>query len=102
MQTLVARQQGARIRAGQGVVARPCEPDDVVRELDRLYRQRRIELEHVRILRVYGERGHPPDPKVPAESYDARLWREVTERLNAALRLKGIVAAHLLEAAPGG
>jgi hypothetical protein len=52
MQALIARREGARIVAGAGLTARPCEPDDVVKCLDRLYRQRRIDLQHARILRM--------------------------------------------------
>ncbi|MBX9595999.1 MAG: hypothetical protein K2X46_16670, partial [Roseomonas sp.] len=62
MAALVARRDGARIGAGRGKVQRPCEPDDVVKCLDRLYRQRRISLDHVRVLRSWGERGTPPSP----------------------------------------
>ncbi len=54
MACLIARRDGARIVSGAALVARPCEPDDVVKCLDRLYRQRRIELQHVRILRLGG------------------------------------------------
>jgi hypothetical protein len=80
MAALIARHDGARLSAGRGGVLRPCEPDDVVKCLDRLYRQRRIELAHARILRVWGERG------------DVRLWREAMERLDFPLRQKGIIA----------
>jgi hypothetical protein len=92
MAALVARRDGARIAAGRGLVARPCEPDDVVKCLDRLYRQRRIELQHARILRIWGERGSVPDPRVPIERGDAALWREALSRLEWPLRVKGIVA----------
>jgi hypothetical protein len=92
MAALVARRDGARIAAGLGAVARPCEPDDVVKCLDRLYRQRRIDLQHARILRIWGERGTAPDPRFPNEHGDARLWREAVSRLEWPLRVKGIVA----------
>ena len=70
MAALVARRDGARIVSGAGLVQRPCEPDDVVRCLDRLYRQRRIDLQHARILRIWGERGCAPDPRAPREGGD--------------------------------
>ncbi|QXM23627.1 hypothetical protein KO353_09900 [Elioraea tepida] len=92
MAGLSARAAGARIVAGLGVKPRPCEPDDVVRCLDRLYRQRRIDLVHVRILKMYGERQVPPDPRHPADRSAWRLWREALDRLDWPLRLKGIVA----------
>jgi hypothetical protein len=92
MAALVARRDGARILAGQGLVQRPCEPDDVINCLDRLYRQRRIELAHARIMRIWGERGEAPDPRHLRERGDWRLWREAMSRLEWPLRMKGIVA----------
>ncbi len=92
MTALVARQEGARIVAGRGSVVRPCEPDDVVKCLDRLYRQRRVDLAHARILRIWGERGEQPSPHHPRERHDFKLWREAMDRLEWPLRVKGIVA----------
>jgi hypothetical protein len=92
MSALIARRDGARLSAARGSVVRPCEPDDVVKVLDRLYRQRRIELQHARIMRIWGERGTAPSPRVPSERGDLRLWREAMDRLDFPLRQKGIVA----------
>lgn len=92
MSALIARRDGARIVAGRGDKVRPCEPDDVIKCLDRLYRQRRIDLVHARILRLWGERSSAPDPRHLAERTDARLWREALSRLEWPLRVKGIVA----------
>ena len=91
VRALQARREGARFTANQGAIHRPCEPDDVVRCLDGLYRQRRIDLLHARVLRNWGERGMAPDPGRPRESCDARIWREAIERLEWPLRIKGIV-----------
>jgi hypothetical protein len=87
---LQARNDGARVYRTPH--ARPCDPDDVVRCLDRLYRHRRIDLVHARILRIWGERQVPPNPAHPRERGDWRLWTEALERLEAALRMRGIVA----------
>lgn len=92
MAALVARRDGARVRAGIGRAPRPCEPDDVVKCLDTLYRRRRIDLVHARILRVWGERQAAPNPGFATERSDWRLWREALERLEWLLRVKGIVA----------
>jgi hypothetical protein len=92
MAALVARREGARYGAGKGVVPRPCEPDDVVKCLDQLYRRRRIDLVHARILRIWGERQAAPNPAYPSERCDWRLWREALDRLEWPLRVKGIVA----------
>ena len=91
MSALTARRDGARIVSGAGLVSRPCEPDDVVKCLDRLYRHRRIDLHHARILRIWGERRQAPDPRQPREAADWRLWREAMSRLDWPLRVKGIV-----------
>jgi hypothetical protein len=92
MAALVARREGARFSAGKGRVSRPCEPDDVVKCLDTLYRRRRIDLVHARILRIWGERGVAPSPAHASERHDWRLWREALDRLEWPLRVKGIVA----------
>jgi len=92
MTALVARREGARFVANQGAVARPCEPDDVVKCLDTLYRRRRIDLVHARILRIWGERQIAPNPANPCDRCDWKLWREAIERLKWMLRNKGIVA----------
>jgi hypothetical protein len=92
MAALVARREGARYSAGLGKIARPCEPDDVVKCLDTLYRRRRIDLAHARILRIWGERRIAPNPAYAGERSDWRLWREAVSALEWPLRVKGIVA----------
>ncbi len=92
MAALTARREGARSVAGRGRVPRPCEPDDVVRCLDVLYRRRRIDLMHARILRIWGERQVSPNPEVAGERSDWRLWQEAMDRLEWPLRMKGIVS----------
>jgi hypothetical protein len=92
MGCLMARRQGARFGANRGLVSRPCEPDDVVKCLDTLYRQRRVDLLHARILRVWGERQTAPNPAYASEKSDWRIWREAMERLEWPLRVKGIIA----------
>ncbi len=91
MAALIARREGARYSANKGAVSRPCDPDDVVKCLDGLYRQRRIDLAHARILRIWGERQMAPSPAVVAEQNDRRLWIEALERLEWPLRVKGII-----------
>ncbi|HET6183209.1 MAG TPA: hypothetical protein VFA03_06395 [Acetobacteraceae bacterium] len=91
MAALVARRDGARFGANRGAVPRPCEPDDVVKCLDTLYRRRRVDLVHARILRIWGERGSVPNPAYPSERGDFRLWREAMSALEWPLRVKGIV-----------
>ncbi|MES2712713.1 MAG: hypothetical protein V4653_14120 [Pseudomonadota bacterium] len=92
MAALMARRDGARIVANRGAVSRNCEPDDVVKCLDRLYRQRRIDLVHARVLRLWGERSMAPDPRHLSEAGDHAIWAEALSRLEWPLRVKGIVA----------
>jgi hypothetical protein len=94
MAALVARRDGAGPVLNVGRVARPCEPDDVVKCLDRLYRQRRIDLTHARILRRWGERQAEPDPVKDRGDY--RIWREAIDRLGWPLRQLGIVVTPTL------
>jgi hypothetical protein len=91
MASLMARRDGARTNGNVALFRRPCEPDDVVRCLDRLYRDGRIGNAQVRVLRDWGERGYAPDPSRAAEQEAARLWRAALERLSWPLRVKGIV-----------
>lgn len=91
MAALMARREGARFSSSQGKINRPCDPDDVIRSLDALYRQRRIDLLHARILRVWGERGMAPDRNHAMERGDWKVWQEALDRLEWPLRVKGIV-----------
>jgi hypothetical protein len=93
MAALTARREGARHSTNEGRLPRPCEPDDVIKCLDTLYRQRRIDLAHARVLRLWGERQTPPSPAIAAERHDHRLWVEALERLAWPLRINGIVAS---------
>ena len=70
----------------------PCRPEDVVKCLDALYRQRRVELLHIRILRIWGWRGVAPNPARARERCDWRLWHEALSRMEWPLRVRGIVA----------
>jgi hypothetical protein len=92
MAALTARREGARFSANLGRLVRPCEPDDVVKCLDALYRRRCINLAHVRVLRVWGDRQVGPDRNFPGEHMEWRHWREALDRLEWPLRVKGIVA----------
>jgi hypothetical protein len=92
MRALIARREGASVAATFGRIARPCEPDDVVSCLDRLYRARQIDLAQARVLRRWGERGTPPDPRHPREAADAMLWHQALAELAPLLRSKGIAA----------
>jgi hypothetical protein len=89
MGALRARREGGG--SSGNAVKRPCDPDDVVRCLDRLYRSRQIALRHARVLTHWGERQMVPDSHV-GSSEDSVLWREAMGFLEEPLRVKGIVA----------
>lgn len=91
VQAQIARLEGARIVAGAGLVARPCEPLDVFRIVDRLYRQRRLLRDHLAVLVHYGKRLMAPDPQRSREQRAWGLWREALERIEEPMRRKGIV-----------
>lgn len=90
MSALAARRDGTG--RGSSGTSRPCDPDDIIKCLDGLYRQRRIDLLHARVLRTWGERQSAPDPRYPLERSEARIWREAMDRLEWPLRVKGILA----------
>jgi hypothetical protein len=92
VQARLAQLDGARVSAGAGAVARPCEPLDVLAVVDRLYRRRRLLREHLEVLADYGRRLLPPDPDSRRERRAAQLWAEAFGELTPALRAKGIVA----------
>lgn len=87
----VMRQDGARFIAGMVETPRPCSPDDVYREVMKLYRRRNIENEHLKVLGSYGEKLMPPDEYAREERADVPVWKEALIQLGDALKKKGIV-----------
>lgn len=92
MQAREAAAAGARVLAGLGSVVRPCEPLDVLKVVDRLYRQRKLLRDHLHILAHYGKRLMAPDPERWREQRAYCLWKEAFAELTPVLRSKGIVA----------
>lgn len=88
----LARIEGVRFTADCGDVARPCDPDDIYRAVDRLVRRGRLAPEHVKVLGGFGCRLSPPDPWAGDAMADFVLWGEALGRLEQELRQKGIVA----------
>ena len=86
-----AKNDGARVVAGQGHAVRPCEPLDILKVLDRLYRQRLLMRDHLLVLRHYGQRHMAPDPRRSREARASTLWEEAMMRLEVVLERKGIV-----------
>jgi hypothetical protein len=88
---MTARNDGARITAGHGNTERPCEPIDIAKVVDRLYRNRNISRDHLRVLKHYGIRHMAPDPRRQREAKAFTLWDEVMMRMEAILERKGII-----------
>ena len=88
IQELAAEAEGTRRVSAPSI----CTPAEVVKCLDTLYRRRRIDLHHVRILRLWGHRGRAPDVANPREKADWRTWREALDRLEWPLRSLGIIS----------
>jgi len=86
-----ARNDGARYVSGAGLVRRPCEPVDILKILDDLYRKRRLLREHLLVLRHYGRRHLAPDPNRAKEARSYYLWKEALERMRPVLERKGII-----------
>lgn len=80
IQAQEARNDGARFVAGQSLYPRPCEPVDILKSLDRLYRHRRLPWDHLVVLRHYGRRRMPPDPHRVKEARAYQIWNEALER----------------------
>lgn len=91
IQAQQARIDGARIARGQGLLARPCEPIDILQTLDRLYRGKELIMDHLLVLRHYGQRMLPPDPRRAKEIRAWRLWAEAMKALSAVLEKKKII-----------
>jgi hypothetical protein len=83
--------RGQKIVAGLGLGCRPCEPVDVLAVVERLYRGRRLLMDHILVLRFYGRRQMSPDPQRAKEMRAHSLWQEAMERIEDVLIAKGIV-----------
>ena len=86
-----AKEDGARFTAGQAVSPRPCEPIDILKIVDRLYRNRCLLIDHVHVLRHYGRRMSPPDWRRQKEARAARLWLEAMDKMEPVMIGKKIV-----------
>ena len=86
-----AKSDGARFTSGLGLLPRPCEPLDILKAVDRLYRHRRLCRDHLLVLRHYGRRRLPPDDRRVKELRAHTLWHEAMERIGEVLENKGIV-----------
>lgn len=87
----ISRLDGVRFTADAGEVPRPCDPDDIYRAVDGLYRTKVLDRGHIGVLGRFGRRLVPPDPWGGDTPAEAALWDEALDRLTTILRGKGIV-----------
>jgi hypothetical protein len=85
------RRAGARPLKDDATIQRPCDPDDIYRAAERLFRIGRIGVEHLRVLVRFGLRESPPDSRRFDEERAARFWSDGLDRLATLLKAKGIV-----------
>lgn len=90
-----ARNDVARISANEGRIIRPCVPDDILKILTRLHRNRRLDMNHFRVMRHYGVRMMAPDPSRPSEHLAWRLWVDAMKIFGDVLIAKDIVKPSL-------
>lgn len=76
---------------GRSPLPRPCEPADILKIVDRLYRNRRLVRDHLYVLRYYGRRQMPPDANRHKEVRAYHLWHEAMDRIEPLLLDKGIL-----------
>lgn len=87
-----AKVEGARYTAGLSLTPRPCEPSDILKILNNLYRNRMLLWDHLLVLRHYGRRQLAPDLSRPKEARAHKLWGEALKRLEPILIRKGILS----------
>lgn len=90
-QCIQARNEGARIVAGRALVARPCDPEDLLTTVERLHQRGPLTHHHLEILCDYGQRLQAPDHRNRGEERAARLWDEALDKCATVWRRKGIV-----------
>ena len=86
-----AKNEGARFTSGLSLTPRACEPTDILKILDGLYRNRRLVRDHLLVLRHYGRRQMPPDLRRIKEVRAHKLWNEALDRIEPILVRKGII-----------
>ena len=64
---------------------------DILSILNRLYRARRLLMDHLRVLHFYGRKGRAPRSWVHKEMRAHTLWKEALAKIEPILIRKGIV-----------
>lgn len=91
MQANEAKVIGAKCSPGMGVISRPCEPEDIMNIVNKLYRQRNLLIDHVRILAHYGKKLCAPNKNRYREQKACTIWREAISKIEPVFMSKGII-----------
>lgn len=91
MAARVAQNDGAHALGGLATVPRPCEPVDLLKILDRLYRGRLLLWDHILVMHHYGRRFLAPDPRRRREAHAAKLWDEAMARLRPPMERRRLI-----------
>lgn len=86
-----ARDDGARVVAGLGLVVRPCDPDDIGRMIRHLCKKKILNSHHMGILNRYGRRmamGGYVGGNAPRA---AHLWAQILSSLSPELQVRGVI-----------
>ncbi|MAQ71607.1 MAG: hypothetical protein CL565_05380 [Alphaproteobacteria bacterium] len=94
--TYKARAEGAKFTAGAGHCIRPCEAIDILKIVDRLYRNCRLSRDHIYVMRHYGLRNMAPDKYHPKEQKAYYLWYEAMKILTEILEDKGVIERKII------
>lgn len=86
-----ARAEGARFRGSHVTFQRAGSTLDTLKVIDRLYRQRKLTMDHVLVLRHYGKRKMRPDTRREKEVRAAHLWDEAMDLIGQELQAKGML-----------
>jgi len=67
------------------------QPVDILNALNRVFERNAINMDHVLVLKKYGERGSAPDPRFKEEGRDMELWFQALGFLETELVKIGLV-----------
>lgn len=86
-----AREEGASSRDRTLHAARPCEPADIYRWLNALYKKGVLLPSHGYVLGYYGTLDRQPFADVEDEILDWIIWIDAFDYIDVVLREKGVI-----------
>lgn len=79
-------------------IERPCERLDILKIVERLYRQRRLKIDHLRVMAFYGVRQLKPQMVRYQERRAFYLWRDAMRILGEVLEQRNLVCNRIQRA----